>query len=157
MSKRFYRFSVILAVFCGIFALAVASHAMMKSTGIVRKTGDALGSVIVERDDGNNWFVEWSYDNRFNNKSLAGTKVNINLYQNGKFLYTIAKDVSIGQNSHGSWRGTWRDFSKNASQCSWDWGAKNKANGPWGKDYQIEIAISTESNLRAMGGKFVIE
>lgn len=144
MSKQLHRLIVILVLFCGIFALVATSYAMMKSTGIARKPGDALGSIVVVRDDGNNWYFEWSYDEQLNTKSLAVTKVNINLYQNGKFLRTIAEKVPIGQNGQGSW----------------NWKATGGPDdGEWlnGKDYRIEIVISSKPNLKASGAKFAIE
>lgn len=144
MSKQVYRLIVILFLFCGIFALVATSYAMMKSTGIVRQPGDALGSIEVVRDDGNNWYIKWSYDRQLTSKSLAATKVNINLYQNGRFLRTIATNVPIGQNGQGAWN------SKATG---------GPDDGEWrkGKNYQIEIVITSKPNLKASGAKFAIK
>ena len=132
MNKRFCGLIVILAVFCGVLALAAGSYAMNKQE--LKRDGDKL-------------IIQWQYDNIFNNKSLAGTNVKINLYQNGRFVRTIAAKVPIGKNGIGS--------------CSWDWGANKAFSSPdwWvkGKDYQIEIVNLTEPNWRIMGDKFDIQ
>lgn len=123
MSKRICGLLVILGLLCGILLPITTTYAA------AQRGFNSMGTTVA--NDGGitaGIIVQWQYT-----PSLEGAKVNINLFQNGKLLRTIAENVSIGKNGHGEW--TW-----------------NKSDMPaWGKGFQIEIVCQLDNKVRVMG------
>ena len=143
---------IILVLFtCSIIALAAASVDNSTTTQIkvIKKPDVSLvkGSITITTPVKDQIFderwgytkkLEWQYSGFLKGKTLDGTKVKINLYKGGKFVRTIADDITIGGNNNGSFYWTiTQDII-------------------WGKDYQIEVISLEDQTIRTKSDMFTI-